>query len=93
MKYYENELAKSKGPCKFRFFWDHYHSTNYMNLNLNSIAALEKFIEQKKIEIEREMYLDYINNFITISQFARHYSISSERAKELIKGQREKEEK
>lgn len=36
---------------------------------------------QKKYE---KMYLDYVNNFLTVEKFAEHYNMTVERAKEII---------
>ena len=33
---------------------------------------------------EEDMYLDWINNFLTIDCFAEHYNLTTEQAKELI---------
>ena len=37
-----------------------------------------------------ELYLDWVNNFLTIEHFAEHYSMTVEHAKEIIEHEREK---
>lgn len=37
---------------------------------------------------EREMYLDYVNNFLTVSRFAEYYGITEKRANKIINKQR-----
>ena len=32
----------------------------------------------------KEMYLDYVNNFLTVEKFAEHYGITEEKANEII---------
>jgi NaMN:DMB phosphoribosyltransferase len=36
-----------------------------------------------------EMYLDYVNNFISVGRFADHYDMSEEKANEVIRRGRE----
>lgn len=38
--------------------------------------SLDKFVA---------MYLDWVNNFLTVERFAEHYAISEEQANEIIK--------
>ncbi len=33
---------------------------------------------------KKEMYLDYVNNFLTVSKFAEHYNISEDQANSII---------
>lgn len=54
--------------------------TRFLNLNVNSIDALREFLDQK----EKDIYLDYINNFVTVDAFADAYEIEYMRALELI---------
>lgn len=41
---------------------------------------------------ERQMYLDYFNNFLTVEAFAIHYQVSIDDAKRLISEQRDADE-
>ena len=38
-----------------------------------------------KLDKTVEMYLDYFNNFLTVSRFAEYYGISEEEANQVIK--------
>lgn len=40
------------------------------------------------MKTEKEMYLDWFNNFLTIGKFAEHYGITVNRANEIINEQR-----
>lgn len=33
---------------------------------------------------EREMYFDYVNNFLTVEKFAEHYQITIQEAERII---------
>ena len=39
---------------------------------------------------KEEMYLDWVNNFLTVDVFAQYYSLSTEEAEQLINEQRSK---
>ncbi len=39
---------------------------------------------------KEEMYLDWVNNFLTVDAFAEYYSLSTEEAEQLINEQRSK---
>ena len=41
-------------------------------------------------EEEEKMYLDYVNNFLTVVKFSEHYGITYFSASTLIKNQRKK---
>lgn len=47
-------------------------------------------IKALKNEINEIMYLDYVNNFITLARFAEHYNISEKEAENIIDGVRDK---
>lgn len=36
-----------------------------------------------------EMYLDYVNNFLTVARFAEYYNMTEEEAREFIEYERE----
>ena len=38
---------------------------------------------------ERQMYLDYVNNFLTVARFAEYYGITEKKANRIINKQRE----
>lgn len=48
-----------------------------------------KFLTEQEQE---KMYLDYVNNFLTVAKFAEYYKISWVSAKSLINRQRKKVE-
>ena len=37
---------------------------------------------------ERQMYLDYVNNFLTVARFAEYYGITEKKANAIINKQR-----
>lgn len=37
---------------------------------------------------ERQMYLDYVNNFLTVERFAEYYGITEKKANAIINKQR-----
>ena len=37
---------------------------------------------------ETEMYLDWVNNFLTVARFAEYYGISKDKAYDIIQAQR-----
>lgn len=39
----------------------------------------------------KQMYLDYVNNFLTISAFAEYYQITVKQATQIITSQRNKQ--
>lgn len=41
-------------------------------------------VEMYAKEKYRKMYLDYVNNFLTVEKFAEHYQIPVEKAKIII---------
>ena len=36
----------------------------------------------------RQLYLEYVNNFLTVSSFAEHYGLTEEEANEIINQER-----
>ena len=38
-----------------------------------------------KLDKTVEMYLDYVNNFLSVSRFAEYYNISEDEANQVIK--------
>lgn len=60
--------------------------TNRLN-DIGGVAPVTKVNEFK--DKTASMYLDYVNNFISLQGFADHYDISPERANEIINRGRE----
>lgn len=42
-------------------------------------------------QTDRELYLDYFNNFLTVERFAEYYGMTVADAKDLIQTEKEKE--
>jgi hypothetical protein len=44
------------------------------------MSLIDMYARQKYIN----MYLDYVNNFLTVEKFAEHYQITTEKAQTIL---------
>lgn len=52
----------------------------------NTMKNFKEFTDTEKVK----MYLDYVNNFLTVKRFAEYYSISEKTANKIINENRNK---
>lgn len=90
---YDNKTKNiSNGVQVNNFDNKNFYTRNIVSLNMLLVEKINKILVDNVFyyniinneEIERNMRLDYINNFLTIEKFSEYYNIPINRAKQIV---------